>query len=235
MKLGIAGLLPGSIAEIDAAAFRRARELGFTGVALTFKEKPADISTERASEIGRIAAGEGIDVVEYGRYQTTLIDDDENVRAANVAELKDSCRVAKALGCPAVITGTGSFNPAGQWFPHPRNHDPATIDRLAESLRVAVRAAEEAGTGLALECHVTTVLKDAKTARDLIDAVGSISLTVHLDPVNWLTFETVYNNGSGDRGDVFLARADAHLRRAQQGHSRRERADHASQRNAYGR
>jgi hypothetical protein len=31
--------------------------------------------------------------------------------------------------------------------------------------------------------------------REVIDAVGSPALKVHLDPVNWMTFETVYDNG----------------------------------------
>jgi sugar phosphate isomerase/epimerase len=195
MKLGITGLLPRTAAEIDAAAFRRVAAMGFAGTAFGVADPPAEIATERAREIGRIAAGEGVDLVEYGQYQTTLVDPDERVRAGHLADLREACRVARAVGCPTVIAGTGSLNPAGQWFPHPENHAPATIDRLADSLRALVPVAAGEGVVLALECHVTTVLKDARAARDVLDAVGSPAVKVHLDPVNWMSFETVYDNG----------------------------------------
>ena len=200
MKLGIAGLLPRSLYDLDAAAFKCVREMGFAGAAFNVAESPAQIATAQAREAGHVIAGEGIDLVEYGQYQTTLIDPNEDVRVANIAQLRETCRVAAALGCPAVIAGTGSLNPAGQWFPHRENHAPATTDRLIASLRDAVRAAEEEGVVLALECHVTTTLKDAATARDVLDAVGSPALKIHLDPVNWMTFETVFDNGPAIAG-----------------------------------
>lgn len=195
MRLGVTGLLPRAVADVDAAAIRRVREMGFTGTGLSVSDPPAEISMERAQEIGRICLDEGVDLVEYGQYGTTLVDPDEQVRAANIANLRDAFRVAEAAGCPAVITGAGSLNPGGQWFPHPENHSHVTLDRLIGSLHEAARAAEQAGVTLGLECHVTTALKDAATARDVIDAVGSPALRVHLDPVNWMTFTTVYDNG----------------------------------------
>lgn len=196
MKLGIAQLLPTNLAEIDAVALRRVREFGFAGAAFFVFEPPEEISTKRAREIGQLAADEGIDMVEYGQYLATLVHPDPGVRRENIATLRDACRVAKALGCPAVITGAGSLAPNNQWAPHPDNRKPETIDRLIDSLSEVVEGAEQEGIILALECHVLTPLYDAKTTRDVLEAVGSPSLKVHLDPVNWITFDTVYDNGS---------------------------------------
>lgn len=42
---------------------------------------------------------------------------------------------------------------------------------------------------------MTTALRDAPTARHVLDAVDSAALKVHLDPVNWTTFETAYRTG----------------------------------------
>ena len=195
MKLGIAQLLPTNLDEIDAAAVRRVRALGFAGAALYLHDPPDSVSTERAREIGRLCAAEGVELVEYGQYQVTLVDPDHAVREANVATLREACRVAAALGCPAVITGDGSLHPTNRWAPHPRNRAPETRDRLIAALGEAVRAAEVAGVVLALECHTVTPLYDAAMTRDVLDAVGSPALKVHLDPVNWMTFETVYDNG----------------------------------------
>ena len=196
MRLGIAGLLPRTLAELDVMAIRRVRELGFTGTAWGARDPAADIRTERAREIGRIFAGEGIDPVEFGQYQTTLIHPDPSVQRQNIENLREALRVAKALGCPAVITGAGSLNPKGQWFPHPENHSAPVRDRLIASLREASKAAEAEGLVLAVECHTTTPLKDSATTRAIIEAVGSPALKVHLDPVNWITFETVYDTAS---------------------------------------
>jgi sugar phosphate isomerase/epimerase len=195
MKLGITGLLPDSVAAIYAAAIKRVAEMGFTGTAFNVGDPPAEISTGRAQEIGRIAADEGIEFVEYGQYQTTFVDPDDTVLAKSLATVREACRVSQTIGCPNVIVGIGSLNPAGQWFPHPANYSAATRERLIGALAPAVRIAEGEGLVLALECHITTTLRDAKTAREVLDAVGSPALKIHLDPVNWITFETIYDNG----------------------------------------
>lgn len=195
MKLGIAQLLPTRLAEIEAATIRRVRDMGFAGAAFFVVDPPQAISTERAQGIGRMLADEGIEFVEYGQYLTTLVHPDAEVRRDNLATLRDACRVARHFGCPAVITGAGSLAPNNQWAPHPDNRRPETIDRLVGALREAVKGAEQEGVVLALECHVVTPLYDVKTTRDVLDAVGSPVLKVHLDPVNWMTFDTVYDNG----------------------------------------
>jgi sugar phosphate isomerase/epimerase len=195
MKLGITGLLPRHIGAIDAAAIGRVAAMGFVGTAFQPSEPPAEIATERAREIGRICTGEGVDLVEYGHYQTTFVDPDDRVRRESLATVREACRVARSVGCPTVIAGIGSLNPAGQWFPHPKNYAAETRDRLIASLKEAVRFADGEGVVLALECHVTTSLRDATTARTVLDAVDSAVLKIHLDPVNWMTFETVYDNG----------------------------------------
>jgi sugar phosphate isomerase/epimerase len=194
MKLGIAGLLPNAISALDTNAFRNVASMGFTGSAFYVNDPPATITSDQAREIGRIATGEGIDLVEYGQYQTTFVDPDESVRATSLATVREACRVTRAVGCPAVIAGIGSLNPAGHWFPHPDNFSNETRERLLSSLATAVEFAEDQGVILALECHVTTSLRNAEVAREVLDAVGSTSLMIHLDPVNWITFETIYES-----------------------------------------
>jgi sugar phosphate isomerase/epimerase len=195
MKLGIAGLLPHDITELDATAIRRVAAIGFAGVAFSPSNPPVEISTERAREVGRICAGEGVALIEYGQYETTFVDPDERVRARTLATVREACRVARAAGCPAVVAGVGSRNPASQWFPHAENYAPESRDLLVSTVTDAVRIAEDQGVILALECHVATSLRDATTARALLDAVASPSLKIHLDPVNWMTFETIYDSG----------------------------------------
>jgi sugar phosphate isomerase/epimerase len=137
----------------------------------------------------------GMDLVEYGRYSTNLVSPDASDRRRNIASLREAFRVARAAGCPAAITGAGSLSPHGTWTPHPDNYATETLDRLVATLKEAAKAAEDEDVFLGLECHTVTPLKDAQTTRVVLDAVGSPALKVHLDPVNWMTWETVYKSG----------------------------------------
>lgn len=195
MRLGVLGFLPRRVDELVPAQLRQLRALGFTGTGFPGGDDPATIPTARAAEVGRMFRDEGIDLVEYGRYSTTLIAPDIAARRQNLADLREACRVAKAAGCPAVITGAGSHNPRGAWFAPPDNKRRETLNQLIATLREAATLAEEAGVLLGLECHTVTPLKDVATARAVLDAVDSPALRVHLDPVNWMTWETVYESG----------------------------------------
>jgi sugar phosphate isomerase/epimerase len=195
MKLGVLGYLPAQFVDLSGEKIRQVRALGFTGTGLPTGDDPAGVTTERAREIGHMFGDAGVDLVEYGRYLTNLVSPDASDRQRNIASLREAFRVARAAGCPAAITGAGSLSPHGAWSPHPDNYASETLDRLILALKEAVKGAEDAGVFLGLECHTVTPLKDAETTRDVLDAVGSPALKVHLDPVNWTTWETVYKSG----------------------------------------
>ncbi len=202
MKLGVLGYTPSKLADLKGEHLQQLRSMGFSGTGFPTGDDPADITTERAREVGRMYRDAGVDFVEYGRYLTTLVSPDPAIRAANIAALREAFRVARAAGCPAVITGAGSMNPKGQWTPHPDNYAPETRDRLIDTAKEAVKIAEDEGVLLGLECHTVTALRDARTTREILDAVGSPALKVHLDPVNWLTWETVYRTAEAT-ADMF--------------------------------
>ncbi len=195
MKLGVLGFLPRSFGDLRIEQIREVCELGFRGTGLPTGDDPTSVSSTRAREIGQMFRDAGVELVEYGRYSTNLVSPDAAVRRQNVASLREAFRVARAAGCPAVITGAGSLDPRGAWLPHPDNNTEKTRERLITSLREASKAAEDQGVILGLECHTVTALSNAQTTRAVLDAVGSPALKVHLDPVNWLTWETVYRSG----------------------------------------
>jgi sugar phosphate isomerase/epimerase len=196
MKLGVLQFLPPTFDELTPELLRQLRALGFSGTGLPAGDDPATVSTDRARAIGAMFQEAEVSLVEYGRYSTDLVSPDPENRARNVAGLRQAFRVARAAGCPAVITGSGSLSPHGPWMPHPDNFLPETADRLIATLKEAVKGAEDEGVVLGLECHTVTALRDARTTRDILDAVGSPALKVHLDPVNWMTWETVYQSGA---------------------------------------
>ena len=107
MRLGISGLLPVVLDEIDATAIRRVRQAGFSGVAWPGRIPLDALTPTCCAELRAAFAGAGVDLVEFGQYQTTLVDPDPAVRGHTIATLRHACRLARALGCPAVIAGVG--------------------------------------------------------------------------------------------------------------------------------
>jgi sugar phosphate isomerase/epimerase len=203
MKLGISGMLPRDVPAITAEVVRAIREAGFSGAAVNFAS--LDPLTPAVCRDLRALLGDGgVELVEIGMYSSDLVNTDPAVRSRDIRALEAALKVAAALGGstshgPAVITGSGSLNPKGAWFPHPDNRNPVTTARLVASLKEAMKAAEDLGVILALECHAFTALGTPEIARGVLDAVGSSSLRVHLDPVNWITWDTIYRTGEAVR------------------------------------
>jgi sugar phosphate isomerase/epimerase len=195
VRLGIAGILPRDPLMVDTAAVRRVCELGFRTVALNFGPATSEITKTVARRIRTRFEHVGVRPVELGLYHVSLIDSDPTVRARQVREVQRACTVAAWLGRPPVIIGSGSLNPKGQFLPHPDNHSEEVHSRLLTALREAVKAAEEEGVILSLEAHTMTTLKDPETVRSILEMVGSSALRVHVDPVNWVTFNTIYCTG----------------------------------------
>ena len=203
MKLGVLNWIPGEASAITADAISAVRKAGFSGAGVNFANLDA-LTPAVCHDISALFADGGVELVEMGVYGTNLVHPDPDVRRAELLSLEKALGIAAELGAsaahgPAVITGSGSLNPAGNWFPHQDNRSEATIARLVASLREVSSAAKAAGVLLGLECHTFTVLGTPEIARRVLDEVGSSSLRVHLDPVNWITWETVYQTGEAVR------------------------------------
>lgn len=125
----------------------------------------------------------------------SLVSRDPAERTAGVDVLKRVIDGACVLGAGSVYVRPGSLNPAGPWTPHPENHRPETRARLVESLCALAPYAEGAGIPLALEGHVVSPLDTPAALREVIDAVGSPSLRVNIDPVNMIrSIDEAYEN-----------------------------------------
>ena len=199
MRLGITGWLPGDPAQITPAILSEIREAGFTGVGANLRVALDTISDDACSTLRGRFADSGLDVVEMGMYSTNLVHPDASVRAETIRSLQQAIRIAAKIGRPGVIAGGGSLNPKGMWFPHPGNYGEPAHERMVATLKEAVKAAEAEGIILGLECHAFTSLYSPEVARRTIDEVGSKSLKIHLDVVNWITWQTIYKTGEAIR------------------------------------
>jgi sugar phosphate isomerase/epimerase len=119
-----------------------------------------------------------------------------------VEVLGAAVRLTKELGCRGTHTGPGSLNPRGAWFPHPYNWTTQAKDQLIKSLREVAPVAEDCGVYLGMEGHVLVTLNSAETMAEVLGAVDSPMVRCDLDPVNWITRETVYDTGTAITGMV---------------------------------
>jgi len=195
MRLGVVAYVPRDIEEITPEVAQRVRANGFRSIFFSLQNDPADISDQKARSVREVLAADGVDVGQYwGRYGS-LVRPESDHWPETMRLLDETMRVAAQLGCRCVIAPPGSLNPAGAYAPHRLNNSDQAMELLVERCREAVKPAEQHGIYLALEPHTLCILNTPERAKLLIDAVGSPALAIEWDPVNWLTFETLYASG----------------------------------------
>jgi sugar phosphate isomerase/epimerase len=193
MKLGLSPAEFFGLEFFEVENLTRIKKLGFSGVGpgIPGFEK---CTREECKKVKQQCKQAGMDLVQLGQYMTDFINPDVKVRKASIELTKVSLERASWMGCMAVIVGSGSLN-KNMWFEHRDNHTWQSFNNLVESLKECSKAAEDIGIDMALECHTFTALDSPERARDVILAVGSPRLKINLDPVNWITYATYWDNG----------------------------------------
>jgi sugar phosphate isomerase/epimerase len=96
------------------------------------------------------------------------------------------------MGAGVVTLCTGTRDPDNMWRAHSGNTDSSAWSDLRRSLDPLLEAAREAGIWLGVEPELANVVRDARTARRLLDEVGlDASIGIILDPANLLAPDTV--------------------------------------------
>ncbi len=154
MRLGVSGgPVTRDTAEVNDQLAARIAGMGFTGVVTHFLGSAATFPAAELHRVRDVLADHGIRVVQSWGWQQPLIAPDETVRRGAVQTLRHAVRVAADLGAGMVLTGAGSLNPRGSYWPHPDNHIAATEDRLIRTLQETVPACETYGVPVCLECR----------------------------------------------------------------------------------
>lgn len=194
MKLGLSPSGGWDLSIFGAETLHAFRKLGFSGVVPRLPEYHT-YSEEQCTRIRFAYEQAGMEPIELGQYMLNYIDPDPAVRRASTDTMKLALQRAAWMGCPVVITGSGSLNPQSQWFDHPDNHSWRSFELLVQCYKELVVTAQDVGVCVGLECHTYTALDSPEKVRDVVDAVGSPMLKVDLDPVNWITYATYWDNG----------------------------------------
>src|SRR5207253_10255272 len=126
MRIAVSsGPLPDDVDAVDGRLAAKVRELGFAGVGVHFGAvaglDPAQLDARRCRRAREILAAHGVAIVQSWAFGANLAATDSG---AQVARLQEAIRVATDLGAPTVISGAGSHNPRGLYWPHPDNYAP---------------------------------------------------------------------------------------------------------------
>lgn len=190
MKLGITSQgVTGPLVKVDSAGLQQVRAWGFncigTGVMLD-EPLPAD----EVRRIRGLLDDHGIEVGQAWVPGSFISADDR--AAQSLPRMRTSLDALGKLGIRAAVCSDGSLSPVGGFRPHPRNRDDAAFDVAVARCREVMKAAEDAGVYLCVECHTVNVLYSPERMLQFIEAVGSPNIGLNIDIVNWLSFENVY-------------------------------------------
>ena len=185
---------------------------GIRGCLTNFGNEPA--AWERSTqELGRALADAGVTLLEYNMpffLQTesrdgSATDADRTVRLLELAE---------SIGCLSV--GTCVNGPNGI-HGHPDARNPRRRAVLVETCRRVADGAARRGlrARLCLELVYTTVTWSPRVLAELVDEIGSPNVQGHMDLVNCLTFDNLFDHAQFCR-DAFATLAgrfhSAHLK-----------------------
>jgi sugar phosphate isomerase/epimerase len=195
MRLGVTGMMPGNLAEVNQPLARKIAELGFSGVGAHLAGDPGAVSAEVCKRARDVLEQQGIRLVQFWGSYESIISPSESVRKSGVSTAHGIIQLAGKLGADMVGIRPTSMNPRGEWWPHRDNFLPETEERLIQSLREIAAACETYGVPIALECHVTSTLKNAAAVRRIVEQTESQWVKVNLDVVNFIgDLETAYNS-----------------------------------------
>ena len=196
MRFGMSGaFLPSRMDDFSEATAQRIRDLGYSGCFTRFTDDPFETPPAKAHRVRDLLAAYGLRMYQAIGYRPPLIHPDESVRRQAARVLGAAVKLTKELGCRGTHTGPGSLNPKGAWFPHPYSWTAQAKDQLIRSLREVAPVAEDCGVYVGMEGHVLVTLDSAETMAEVLRAVDSPMVRCDLDPVNWITRETVYDTG----------------------------------------
>ena len=144
---------------------------------------PSAIPAEAAARVAAASRQSGVTLAAVSATYN-MIHPDPAERLAGRAAFEAIAGAARAMGTGLVTLCTGSLNAADQWAPHPDNGSPDAWAMLLEEFRAILPVADAQDLTLGIEPEMANVVDSARTARRLIETLGSPRIRIVLDPAN---------------------------------------------------
>ena len=129
-------------------------------------------------------------VAAIGGYKNLIAADDDE-RRANVEFVARCLEHAPRLGTSVVSTHAGTRHPTEEWADFPENRGAEAWSLLIDALEYLLPVAERAGSILALEGSVKSVLRTVSQVVELLDRFAGPHLQLVADPYNYLSTDAL--------------------------------------------
>ena len=181
--------------SISSEVFAAAAADGFAGVqfnlvSANLPSLPTQLPPRLPEEIGASARRLGVRIAALsGTYN--MAHPDKTVRTAARPGFLNVLTAARRMAAPIVTLCTGSRDPHDMWKPHPDNASTLAWIDLLDELEFALDTAAAANIKLAVEPEPGNVVRDARTAKKLLEEIRSPNLGIVLDAANLLSPDSI--------------------------------------------
>jgi sugar phosphate isomerase/epimerase len=169
---------------------------------VAFKDCDA-VKEELTKEKARMIRGKfrqaNLPVVAVSAY-TNLVHPDPAKRKANIAYLKMLMERALDLGCPYVVSETGTYNRESDWVWDDKNGGEADYQEACEVIYELTRFGREVGACFTTENYVNNVIGSVEQVLRLFKDINLPNLKLLCDPTNY------FDESNIDTVDVQLRR-----------------------------
>ena len=128
-------------------------------------------------------------------------------RKANVDRLKEIIRNGRALGCPYVISETGTYNTESEWMHDPKNKTEEGFETCRAVIAELAQEAYDHGSMFLLETYVNNVVGSVEETVKMFAQVDHPGLGLLMDPTNYFEDHNI-DDMDGILDQVFDTLAD---------------------------
>jgi sugar phosphate isomerase/epimerase len=158
-----------------------AMQLSFASVC--GEEMPAAIPASMAKRVGNAARERGMNIsCVSGTFN--MAHPDPAVRAEGLRRFEGIAAACADFGCDVITICTGSRHPESMWRWHDDNLLPAAWEDMLETAYKMREIVLRYHVRMGLETEASNVVNCPEKARKLLDALGSDSVGIILDPAN---------------------------------------------------
>lgn len=172
-------------------SIKKIKALGFTSVQLDLSFKDMDLAytsltREKCHTIRDAFRDANLPIVAISGY-TNIVHPNPARRKENLDQLKTIIKFARDLGCPYVVSETGTFDPDSDWVYHPKNGTEEAYEEVCGIISDIVKFAYDNGAVFLVENYVNNVIGSVNQVLRLFSDVNHTALGLLMDPTNYFS------------------------------------------------
>lgn len=172
-------------------SIKRIKTLGFTCVQLDLSFKDMDLSyksltKEKCHYIRDAFRDANLPIVAISSY-TNIVHPSPDKRKENLDSLKTIIKFSRDLGCPYVVSETGTFNQDSDWVYDAKNSTEEAYEEVCSTIIDLSKFAYDNGSVFLVENYVNNIIGSVDQVLRLFSDVNHPGLGLLMDPTNYFS------------------------------------------------